>query len=299
MHGDYKRLLSSGDDKPQLQKQGIVFPIHGIPLKFLPGRHLLGRAGDGMRFLRSRPFQPLDDNPRDIDKFSPRHSLTVSEWEHEAQTEILILCDVSGSMAYPAKHSLRNAVIQQLIYSIWRAGDKVCVSLFADGIMNEIREANLRNQIESFNEAVSRPLLMQKTDISKVLKYCQAKYDNGAAGLIFLVSDFLFSDEHKNHVLPLSMVRRFQGDFISIIISFRLDERAGGVGKLWDPERNRYGMVMLSSGRCAHINQVERQRVQRAVRNLRDVQVDSVSIDSSRQIFPLLSNLARNRDRRR
>ena len=81
-------------DRRDIEEKGVILPVQRLPLRFLPGRHLLGRAGDGMRFLRSRPFDPLEDNPRDIDKFSPRHALTVNEWEHETQAEMLVLADV-------------------------------------------------------------------------------------------------------------------------------------------------------------------------------------------------------------
>ena len=61
-------------DKRRLQALGVLLPIKLKSLTFLPGRHPLGRAGEGMRFLRSRPYEPGEDNPRNIDKFSPTGS---------------------------------------------------------------------------------------------------------------------------------------------------------------------------------------------------------------------------------
>ena len=91
MHGLKANRRSMHIDRRQLEEKGVILPIKRLPIRFLPGRHLLGRAGDGMRFLRSRPYDPLEDNPRDIDKFSPKFDLTVNEWEHETQAELLRL----------------------------------------------------------------------------------------------------------------------------------------------------------------------------------------------------------------
>ncbi len=90
-------------DSQSLQALGVLMPIRLSPLKFLPGRHPLGRAGSGLRFLRTRLFQQGEDNPRDIDKFSPKEARQVIEWEEEAQASIMVLADVSASMALPAK----------------------------------------------------------------------------------------------------------------------------------------------------------------------------------------------------
>jgi len=286
-------------DRRHIEEKGVVLPIKQLPIRFMPGRHQLGRAGDGMRFLRSRPFEPLEDNPRDIDKFSPRYDLSVNEWEHETQAEILVLADVSASMAYPVKRQLRDAVVLQLIYSLWRAGDRVRVGLFANDVIEEIHKANLRAEMDEYQRAVSQLPLLPATNIEKVLTPYLTDYNKGRVSLIILVSDFVDAGSANNTVLPVQQLRHLQGDLISVVVTFNLGEESQGVGKVWDPERNREGMVMMSHQRRTQINNAEKNRVEDVCRSLRDAYVDSIAVTEKRQVYPKLVSLARTREHRR
>lgn len=286
-------------DRRHIEEKGVVLPVKQLPISFLPGRHQLGRAGDGMRFLRNRPFDPLEDSPRHIDKFSPLHALTVNEYEHETQAEVLILADVSASMAYPVKSKLRDAIILQLIYSLWRAGDRVRVALFAETVITEVRKANLRTEMDEYQRAVLNLPLYRTTSLEKVLEPFLVQYNKGQISLIILVSDFISTDDASEIVLPINITRRLQSDLISIVVTFNLGEESQGVGKVWDPERNREGIVMLSRKRRSQINQVEQSRVEQICRTMRDAYVDSIAIEEQRQIYPKLVNLARAREHRR
>ena len=101
-------------DKRSLRALGILLPVRLTGLSFFSGRHALGRAGEGMRFLRTRPFESGQDNPRDIDKFSPPGELRINEWEAEAQATIQVFADISASMQFAAKKSLLSMALLQL-----------------------------------------------------------------------------------------------------------------------------------------------------------------------------------------
>ncbi|MBT8099738.1 MAG: hypothetical protein KJO82_08310, partial [Gammaproteobacteria bacterium] len=134
--------------RDDLLSLGVLVPIQFNPVRVLPGRHPLRRAGDGMRVLRTRPYIQGEDNPRDIDKFSPSNDRQVIEWEDEAQASVTLLVDMSASMASMQKAALRNATVMQLVYSLWRAGDRVGVEMFDSRIHTRIRAANLRSQMQ-------------------------------------------------------------------------------------------------------------------------------------------------------
>jgi uncharacterized protein (DUF58 family) len=299
MHGLKKSRSSINIDKRQLEEKGVILPIKRLPIRFLPGRHLLGRAGDGMRFLRSRPFDSLEDNPRDIDKFSPKFDLTVNEWEHETQAEILLLVDASASMSFPLKQNLRDAVVLQLIYSLWRAGDRVRVALFADDTIDVIHEPNLQTEMEQYQRAVSNLPFIAETDFEKTLDSWLPHYTGGKISLIIMVSDFIEPAVSGSITLPIANLRRLQGDLINIVISFNLGEDLQGVGKFWDPERNREGIIMMSRRRRERINNAEKGRVDTFCREMRDVNVDTIAISELRQVYPSLFTLARTREHRR
>ena len=134
--------------RQDLQALGVLVPVRFNPVKVMPGRHPLACAGDGMRLLRTRPYIAGEDNPRDIDKYSPPDEPSVVEWENEAQASIMLLADVSASMALPHKAALRNACLLQLTYSMWRAGDRIATTLFDDVLHEQIRAPNLKRQME-------------------------------------------------------------------------------------------------------------------------------------------------------
>lgn len=299
MHGLKKGRASLHIDRRQLEEKGVILPIKRLPIRFLPGRHLLGRAGDGMRFLRSRPYDPLEDNPRDIDKFSPKFDLTVNEWEHETQAEVLLLVDVSASMSYPLKQVLRDAVVLQLIYSLWRAGDRVRVALFADEIVDVIHEPNLRTEMEEYQRAISGLPFITETNFTKALNAWLPHYSAGQISLIIMVSDFIDPAVAGSTTLPIANLRHLRGDLINVVITFRLGDDLQGVGKVWDPERNREGIIMMSQKRRDRINAAEKDRVETFCREMRDANIDTIDISEPRQVYPRLLTLARTREHRR
>jgi uncharacterized protein (DUF58 family) len=276
-------------------------PIKLSPLKFLPGRHPLGRAGSGLRYLRTRQFLQGEDNPRDIDKFSPPGDRQVIEWEEEAQSSITILADTSASMDIPFKSSLRNAAIMQLTYSLWRAGDVVRTILFSSELHNEIKAANLKTQMDRLSGSLSNIVVHNETDISMVLKNYMHKVSRNVPDLIFLVSDFV-SMQNKNFHLDAKLqqvINRLRHNLIPVIISFEVGSGIGGMLKVWDPERQTRRLTWFSSSRVRKINLEEKQRVEALKNTFRSVGMDCMVINNQRNIYPQLAQLARIRRRRK
>jgi uncharacterized protein (DUF58 family) len=288
-------------DRDALLALGVLMPIKLSPLKFLPGRHPLGRAGSGLRFLRTRPFLQGEDNPRDIDKFSPKGDRQVIEWEEEAQASITILADISASMAIPFKSSLRNAAILQLTYSLWRAGDIVRTILFGSGLNQEIKAANLKNQMERLTACLSNIVVQDETDISSVLTKFMHKVNRNVPDIIFLVSDFVSFEKNRFHMdfNWQQVINRMQHNLVPVIVSFEVGSGIGGMLKVWDPERQSRRLTWFSSARVRKINQEERNRVDRLKNMFRAAGMDYLVINSQRDIYPQLAQLARIRRRRK
>ena len=288
-------------DRDALLALGVLMPIKLSPLKFLPGRHPLGRAGSGLRYLRTRQFQQGEDNPRDIDKFSPPGDRQVIEWEEEAQSSITILADISASMDIPFKSSLRNASIMQLTYSLWRAGDVVRTILFSSGLHQEIKAANLKTQMDRLSGSLSNIVVQDETDIATVLKNYMHKVSRNVPDLIFLVSDFV-SMQNKHFHLDSKwqqVINRMRHNLIPVIISFEVGTGIGGMLKVWDPERQTRKLTWFSSSRVRKINNEEKQRVESLKNTFRSVGMDYMVINNQRNIYPQLAQLARIRRRRK
>lgn len=288
-------------DRHALQALGVLMPIRLSPLKFLPGRHPLGRAGSGLRFLRTRTFQQGEDNPRDIDKFSSRDDRQVIEWEEEAQAAVMVLADVSASMSLPTKALLRNTTILQLTYSLWRAGDRIGTIFFSNMLHKEIRAANLKMQMEQLSAALRGLGAYPETDILTVLKRYMNQTSRNRPDMLFLVSDFVSMHE-QNLQLDADwypVLNQLRNNLIPVIITFAIPSGIRGMLKLWDPERQTRRLTWFSSDRVKQINQEEQDRVDNLVQKFRAAGLDYLVISSQREIYPQLAQLARQRRRRK
>lgn len=288
-------------DRQALQALGVLMPIRLSPLKFLPGRHPLGRAGSGLRFLRTRTFQQGEDNPRDIDKFSPRNDRQVIEWEEEAQASVMVLADVSASMSLPTKALLRNTTILQLTYSLWRAGDRIGTIFFSNMLHKEIKAANLKMQMEHLTAALRGLGAYPETDILSVLKRYMNQSSRNRPDMLFVVSDFV-SMQEQNLQLDADwypVLNQLRNNLIPVIITFAIPSGIRGMFKLWDPERQTRRLTWFSSDRVKQINQEEQDRVDNLVQKFRAAGLDYLVISSQREVYPQLAQLARQRRRRK
>ncbi len=281
----------------ELHALGVLLPIRFRPVKVLPGRHPLGRAGEGMRVLRTRPYVPGEDNPRDIDRFSPPTERMVMEWEDEAQASIMLLADVSASMSPPLKSSLRDACLLQLTYSLWRAGDRVGTILFDRALHEPIAAPNLRTQVRRLTGALARTCPQEHTDISGALRAYLEVSHRRRADLLFLISDFLPPGE--SHAAPAIEWQRLpvalRHNIVPIVVSFAIPASIAGMVKFWDPERRQRRLVWLSARRIRHINARERERVAAVTASFRAAGVDYMVLTQARDIYPGLARLARVR----
>lgn len=284
-------------DRHALHALGVLVPIRFQPVKVLPGRHPLGRAGDGMRLLRTRAYVAGEDNPRDIDKFSPPDEPRVVEWEDEAQASIMLLADISASMGPRQKAALRNACLLQLTYSFWRAGDRVATTFFDEALYDPIRATNLRMQMQRVGAALLRAQGAAATDVSSALRQYLDQGRQRYSDLLFVVSDFLASDsrEPDPEVEWRAILNEMQRNVVPVIISFEIAERTDGFMKLWDPERKSRRLVRLSRQRVRDINAEESARVSKLAGRFRSAGMDFMVLLNQREIYPQLARLARTR----
>ena len=284
-------------DRTALHALGVLVPIQFHPVKVLPGRHPLGRAGEGMRLLRTRPYVVGEDNPRDIDKFSPRNERMVMEWEDEAQASIVLLADTTASMAPPFKAALRNACLLQLTYSLWRAGDRVATVFFDNALREQVRAANLRMQLERLTTSLARPRETAETDVSAVLQQYLDQGRNRLSDLLFVVSDFVSTDKEvldpETEWRP--MLNSMHRNIVPVIISFEMSANLEGVAKLWDAERKTRRITWFSSKRIRRINQAEKDRVAALVLRFRAAGLDYMVLSNQHHVYPQLARLARMR----
>ena len=289
-------------DRDALHALGVLVPLQFHPVKVLPGRHSLGRAGDGMRLLRTRSYIPGEDNPRDIDKFSPPGDLQVMEWEDEAQASITVLADRSASMDSRLKAPIRNACIMQLVYSLWRAGDRVGLALFDTQVREQIRAANLRSQLQQTVQALRARHPATTTDVSSALCAFVRQDRRRHSNLLFVVSDFVTTsgNDFNPETEWRDAINEIQQNIVPVIVSFELPPQTEGLVKLCDAERPaRRRIACFTRNRVRRINDEERSRVASLVRHFRSAGLDCMTIAQQRDIYPQLTRLARIRRHRK
>lgn len=278
---------------------GVLVPIRFSPVKVLPGRHPLGRAGEGMRMLRTRPYVQGEDNPRDVDKFSPPGDRQVIEWEDEAQASITLLVDVSASMATALKAPVRDACVSQFLYSLWRAGDRVGVVLFDDDVRETIRAANLRSQMARTSLALSRVPSRRGTNVGAALNAFVHRDQRRHSNLLFVVSDFLGEAGVDPESGWRSSINELERNIVPVIVSFQVPEETEGLIRLRDPERGTLRLAFFDRRRVRRINQAERRRVRKLLRRFRAAGLDALTVFSKHDAYSELARLARVRRARR
>jgi uncharacterized protein (DUF58 family) len=255
-----------------------------------------------MRFLRSRPYEPGQDNPRDIDKFSPADEYWVNEWEKEAQAVVRIYGDVSNSMNFGPSAAVRNLALLQLTSSLWRASDRVRIVLFSAEEPEEIIEPNLKSQLESLAQVLSTNPARTGRDAYDVLRSVASSTRPVRDDLAFVVSDFCpvaVSETGKTQQQWRDILRRLSCDLVPVLVSFELSREQRGTIKLWDPERQQQRLTLLTPSRIDRINARERQRVDALENLFRGLGLDFMTLRHERDVYPSLARLARMRRRRR
>ena len=289
-------------DKRHLQQLGVLLPIRLSALSFFSGRHPLGRAGEGMRFLRTRPYESGQDNPRDIDKFSPPGEYWINEWEAEAQAVVMIYADVSASMQFGPKASLLRLTLLQLTYSLWRASDRVRTSLYHEAKQNLIAKRNLKRQLEHLVLELSNNSLHADQRAVDVLMNHASNRMSARDDLLFLISDFCgpISGQVGDDVRDWRVaIRALPCDVVPIIISFELAAGQRGAIRLWDAEQGTQRLTLLTASRIAAINSAELSRVEALQESFRGLGLDHLVLRRDLDVYPELAKLARWRRRRR
>ncbi len=289
-------------DKRKLQSLGVLLPIRLSALSFFSGRHPLGRAGEGMRFLRTRPFESGHDNPRDIDKFSPPSEYWINEWEAEAQASVMIYADVSASMQFGPKAALLHLTLLQLTYSLWRASDRVRTILYHEAKQKLVAKRNLKSQLEHLIARLNDDDLQAGQSVIEVLTEHASNKKSVRDDLLFVVSDFCprTADSAADDVHDWGVVMRaLSCDVVPITISFELAAGRRGAIRLWDAERRQHRLTLMTSSRIAAINAAERARVEALQSLFRRLGLDHLVLRRELDVYPELAKLARWRRRRR
>ena len=159
----------------------------------------------------------------------------------------------------------------QLIYSMWRAGDRVGLAFFDTEVREQIRAANLRSQLQQTVQALRMQHPRATTDVSSALNAFVRQDRRRHSNLLFVVSDFVTTN--GNDIRPevewRDAINEIQQNIVPVIVSFELAPQTEGLVKLRDAERPARRLAWFTRDRVRRINDEERSRVAALVRHCR------------------------------
>jgi uncharacterized protein (DUF58 family) len=206
--------------------------------------------GRGVEFVEVRDYQPGDD-VRSIDwNVTARTGRPfVKQFIEEREMTVMILLDLSPSLACPGPHGPKSGVAAEicalLAYAAVRSNDRVGLMTFTDRVERYIPPAKGARQARRLVSELLRPLPERRgTDLAGALDYLERVQRRGA--ILFLVSDFLAADFH----LPLTAAAR-RHDVVAVSVTDPADFQLPDVGllRVADAETGEQRLIDTSDAR--------------------------------------------------
>lgn len=293
----------------------------------MQGLHRSPYQGFSIEFAQHRQYAPGDDTRfLDWKVYGKTDKLYLKQYQRETNLDMLVLVDVSGSMAFssglgheeddnrPALRTWRKfdhaaALAAAMAYLALRQQDRVGLVLFSDRVKLSTRLSNARDHWRTVAEALATVQLdthespaeamrdaedaPRFTDLRRVFDQVTAKLTQRS--LIVLISDLF---DHDEHALEQSLARLHHRRH-DVIVLQTLDH-----AELEFPYRKASELIGLEAeGRLPIDPQALRQgyldalkRHLRAVEEVtRRFQFDYLTLDTSQSLGPPLSHFLARR----
>jgi uncharacterized protein (DUF58 family) len=272
----------------------------------LAGAYVSVFKGRGMEFDEVRPYVPGDD-VRTIDwNVTARTGVPfVKRFVEERELTVMLVVDVSGSMAFGSAHRSKREAATELsalvAFSAIQNDDKVGLLLFSGGTEKYIPpRKGQKHAMRVVREVLARGAergrrRAQATDIGAAIEHCRRALPRRA--VVFVISDFI----DEGFMLPLRTANR-RHDVVAVLVSDRRETEpvdAGGLLTLEDPETGALALVDTSSAAFREAAAATaRGRVARLEGQLRSSGIDLIEIDAAGSVVEPLVQFFRMRERR-
>ena len=172
----------------------------------LMGQYHSAFKGQGMTFSEVRPYQFGDEIRRiDWNKTARFREPYVKVMEEERELTVMLLVDISASMDYGTKNSLKREFVAEICASLGFSAvgnnDKVGVILFADKVYKVIPPQKGRKHILSIiSQILTADYIPAESNVGAALQYMMNVFKKKS--FVFLFSDF--EDELDTKVLRVA-----------------------------------------------------------------------------------------------
>lgn len=160
----------------------------------LMGQYHSAFKGQGMTFSEVRPYHSGDEIRRmDWNKTARFREPYVKVMEEERELTVMLMVDVSASMDYGTRNSLKREFVAEICASLGFSAvgnnDKVGLILFADKVYKVIPPTKGRKHILAMvSQLLSAEYIPAKTDMDEALRYMMNLFKKKS--FVFLFSDF-------------------------------------------------------------------------------------------------------------
>jgi len=169
----------------------------------LMGAYHSAFKGQGMTFAEIRPYQFGDEIRRiDWNKTARFQQPFVKVMEEERELTIMLLVDISASMDYGTKISLKKEFVAEICASIGfsalKNNDKVGLILFADKVYKVVPpQKGKKHLLAMISDIISSDYIASEAHLDKALEYMMNAFKKKS--FIFVLSDF--NDDFQEKIL--------------------------------------------------------------------------------------------------
>ena len=269
----------------------------------MAGEYRTAFRGRGLEFAELQPYHSGDD-VRSIDwKATARlRSPVIRRYVEEREQTVLILVDVSGSMAYAASGpSVRDRAVEiagVLGLAAAAANDLVGVAAFATDVVLAVPPAKGSSHVLRMLRDLLTLDAAGRTELARALRYAGRVMRK--RGIVIVISDFVAT--HPDHVWESALAQLSRRhDVVAVCLrdarETSLEASARSAFVHWGGSER--GDVLLTDERIARVQQqaLESEREQMLAR-LRQCGCDAVMITTDDDWAPTLVGLFRQRRRR-
>lgn len=276
----------------------IEIKTRGLSANIFAGQYHSAFKGRGMAFSEVREYQYGDDI-RDIDwNVTARYNKPyVKVFEEERELTVMLLVDVSGSLDFGTRHSMKRDIVTEmaatLAFSAIHNNDKIGVIFFSDRIEKFIPPKKGKKHIlYIIRELINFQPESSKTDIGMALKYLTNVIKKRCT--TFMISDFVDISDYYN---ALTIANR-KHDIVALQVYDNLETQLPRVGlmKILDAETGAERWIDTSSRRLRKTYkdwwQLQQERMQNTFNRSK---VDSVSVRTDEDYVRALMSLFKKR----
>lgn len=275
----------------------IEIKSRGLTNNIFAGEYHTRFKGMGMTFSEVRNYQYGDD-VRTLDwNVTARYNTPfVKLFEEERELTVMLLIDVSGSVAFGTQDKFKREQIAEiaavLAFSAIQNNDNVGVLFFSDKVEKYIPAKKGKSHIlRIIRELLSFEPTGNKTDVGLALKYLTNAQKRRCTS--FIISDFISPDYEKSLSIANS-----KHDIVALQVYDQRETTLPNMGnlKIQDAETGNYFWVNTSSKKVRKQYQQWWTDFEKKTRKLfKKTKVDFVSIRSNEDYVFALQNLFKQR----